>query len=58
MLLVHQASDFTGNNDQQLINTSRFAPVLERFGIVGLNSVAQNVPYDELAEGIFLVKLR
>jgi len=50
-------SDFTGNNDQQLINTS---PIRTGPGEIWYRwieqRVAQNVPYDELAEGIILGK--
>ena len=48
-------SDFTGNNDQQLVNTS---PIRTGPGEIWYRwieqRVAQNVPYDELAEGIIL----
>ncbi len=50
-------SDFTGNNDQQLVNTS---PIRTGPGEIWYRwieqRVAQNVPYDELAEGIILGK--
>ncbi len=48
-------SDFTGNNDQQLINTS---PVRTGPGEIWFRwieqRVQQNIPYDELAAGIIL----
>ena len=48
-------SDFTGNNDQQLVNTS---PIRTGPGEIWYRwieqRVAQNIPYDELAEGIIL----
>ena len=48
-------SDFTGNNDQQLVNTS---PIRTGPGDIWFKwieqRIAQNVPYDELAEGIIL----
>ena len=48
-------SDFTGNNDQQLVNTS---PIRTGPGEIWYRwieqRVAQNVPYDELAKGIIL----
>ena len=48
-------SDFTGNNDQQLVNTS---PIRTGPGEIWFKwieqRVAQNIPYDELAEGIIL----
>ena len=48
-------SDFTGNNDQQLLNTS---PIRTGPGEIWYRwieqRVSQNVPYDELAEGIIL----